>query len=69
MSGEAGGGLFYPDSADEDEYEPDLDDGLYEDGFCISGCPDDVCRMSGHCAWRASGPAPEAAPVAAGQEE
>lgn len=34
----------------------ELDDGLYEDGFCITGCPDDVCRNSGHCVWRASGP-------------
>src|SRR5690348_2122749 len=31
---------------------------LEDDGFCVPGCPDDVCRMSGHCAWSANGPAP-----------
>jgi hypothetical protein len=25
--------------------------GLDDGSFCIPGCPDDVCRMSGHCAW------------------
>jgi len=22
-----------------------------EGGYCIPGCPDDICRNSGHCAW------------------
>jgi hypothetical protein len=26
---------------------------LDDDGYCIPGCPDDACRMSGHCAWSA----------------
>ena len=30
----------------QEEYGYDLDD----DGYCIPGCPDDTCRMSGHCA-------------------
>jgi hypothetical protein len=33
-----------------DDEEPD------EGGYCISGCPDDICRNSGHCAWSASSP-------------
>ncbi len=35
--------------------DDDLDDDgdLADDGYCVQGCPDDVCRMSGHCAWSA----------------
>jgi len=43
------GGLYLP-PASEDDKEPD------EGGYCISDCPDDICRNSGHCAWPASGP-------------
>jgi len=28
-----------------------LDDDDDWDGYCTPHCPDDVCRMSGHCAW------------------
>ena len=33
----------------------DLDDDgdLDAPSYCIPGCPDDVCRMSGRCAWSA----------------
>ena len=27
------------------------DDGDLDDGYCVPGCPDDICRMSGHCKW------------------
>ena len=32
--------------------------GLDDCSFCIPGCPDDVCRTSGHCAWPALDLAP-----------
>lgn len=38
LAGKSGG-----ESLDDDD----------DDEFCIPGCPDDVCRMSGHCAWSA----------------
>jgi hypothetical protein len=40
-----------------------------EGGFCITGCPDDVCRMSGHCAWPASGPEPDSSLLAAEDDD
>lgn len=35
---------WLPELGDDDE---DGDD----DSYCIPGCPDDICRMSGHCAY------------------
>ena len=60
MSGEADNDLYYPDTPGEEDDELDQPDGYSEDGFCIPGCPDDVCRNSGHCAWPATGPEREA---------
>ena len=35
---------------------------LDDDGYCVPGCPDDVCRNSGHCAWSSDGPPPRTEP-------
>jgi hypothetical protein len=45
---------------DTDDWSDRCPDEPDESGFCISGCPDDVCRNEGRCAWPATGPEMEA---------